>query len=178
MKIALITVGLLATAVSQAPPAFARGGTLHLLVPWSSQHVKPDEGTQPACKEHGRHRSGSAEDIVAACSASANGMKGPCPGDHRSEGKPDEHCLHHLIRIHKHAPRSEIARQRRVADGILRECGHGMDRQHEGGHGREGIGSSPWNPQRSSSSVLTIFHVDWPGSCSSCSVFVGETVVC
>ena len=71
MKIALITVGLLATAVSQASPAFARGGTLHLLVPWSSQHVKPDEGTQPACKEHGRHRSGSAQNakqhISLAC---------------------------------------------------------------------------------------------------------------
>jgi hypothetical protein len=68
MKIALITVGLLATAVSQASPAFARG-TLHLLAPWNSQHVKPDEGTQPACKEHGRHRSGSArkQHISPAC---------------------------------------------------------------------------------------------------------------
>ena len=43
MKIALITAGLLATAVSQASPALARGGPLHL---WalSSQQVKPDVG--------------------------------------------------------------------------------------------------------------------------------------
>jgi hypothetical protein len=60
MKIALITIGLLATAVSQASPAFARG-TLHLLAPWNSQHVKPDEGTQPVCKKHGHHHSGSAQ---------------------------------------------------------------------------------------------------------------------
>jgi hypothetical protein len=64
MKIALITIGLLATAVSQASPAFGRG-TLHLLAPWNSQHVKPDEGTQPACKEHRRHRIGSAQN--ASC---------------------------------------------------------------------------------------------------------------
>ena len=68
MKIALITIGLFATAVSQASPAFARG-TLHLLAPWNSEHVKPDEGTQPACKGHGRHRSGSAQKqhISPAC---------------------------------------------------------------------------------------------------------------
>src|SRR5262249_55879096 len=59
MKITLITVGLLATGISQAAPAFARGGILHLLAPSRSQHVKSDEGTQP-CKEYGRRRSGSA----------------------------------------------------------------------------------------------------------------------
>lgn len=60
MKIALITVGLLATGICQASPAFARGGILHLLAQSGSQHVKPDEGTQPVCKEYGRRRSGSA----------------------------------------------------------------------------------------------------------------------
>ena len=60
MKIGLITVGLLATAISQASPAFALGSGLHLLAPSSSQHVKPDEGSQPACKEYGHHHSGSA----------------------------------------------------------------------------------------------------------------------
>ena len=42
MKIALITAGLLATAVSQASPALARGGPLHLWAPSSYQQVKPD----------------------------------------------------------------------------------------------------------------------------------------
>src|SRR5262245_32992493 len=68
MKIAVITVGLLATAMSQASPAFARG-TLHLLAP--SQHAKPDQGAQPACDEHGRHRRGKAQNakwhIPSAC---------------------------------------------------------------------------------------------------------------
>ena len=71
MKIALITVGFLATAISQASPALARGGTIHLLHPSSSQQVKPDVGTQPACKEHDYHRTGSAQivrqHISAAC---------------------------------------------------------------------------------------------------------------
>ena len=40
MKIALISVGLLATTVSQASPAFARSGGLHLLDPTlNSQHI-------------------------------------------------------------------------------------------------------------------------------------------
>ena len=39
MKITLISVGLLATTISQAPPAFARGG-LHLLdPPLNPQHI-------------------------------------------------------------------------------------------------------------------------------------------
>jgi hypothetical protein len=58
MKIALITVGLLATAISQASPAFALGTNLHL---FASQHVRPDAGSQPGCKEYGHHHSASAQ---------------------------------------------------------------------------------------------------------------------
>jgi hypothetical protein len=50
MKIALITAGLLATAVSQASPALARGGPLHLWAPSNSQQVKPDVGAQPRAR--------------------------------------------------------------------------------------------------------------------------------
>ena len=40
MKITLISVGLLATTISQASPAFARSGGLHLLDPTlNSQHI-------------------------------------------------------------------------------------------------------------------------------------------
>ena len=40
MKITLISVGLLATSISQASPAFARGGGLHLLdPPLNPQHI-------------------------------------------------------------------------------------------------------------------------------------------
>jgi hypothetical protein len=69
MKIALITAGLLATALSQASSALARGGPLHLWAPSSSEQVKPDVGAQPACKVHNRHRSGSAQKrhILSAC---------------------------------------------------------------------------------------------------------------
>ena len=69
MKVALVTAGLLATAVSQASPAVARGGPLHLWAPSSSQQVKPAVGAQPACKVHDSHRSGSAQKrhIPSAC---------------------------------------------------------------------------------------------------------------
>ena len=41
MKFDLIAVGLLATSISQASPAFARGGGLHLLdPPLNPQHIK------------------------------------------------------------------------------------------------------------------------------------------
>ena len=71
MKITLITVGLLAAAISQASPALARGGPLHLWAPSSSQQVNPEVRTRPACKEHDGHRTGNAQSakqhISAAC---------------------------------------------------------------------------------------------------------------
>ena len=69
MKVTLITVGLLAAAISQASPALARGGPLHLWAPSSSQQGKPDVHTRPACKEHDHHRTGSAQSVKQHISA-------------------------------------------------------------------------------------------------------------
>ena len=92
------------------------------------------------------------------------------PGDDRGNGQPDQHRLHHRVGVEIHAPRAEIARQRRDADDrracrLLRARGRRHREHHQRAAHRAGkmLGGVPAD---ACCEAMTIVGSGHPWTCS------------